>query len=64
MKYGVFPFDRLLKEYDVWEFHPLDQGGRLVQLQLIGSEKDVDMVAAFQRPDFLSPWGDPVQYDR
>jgi hypothetical protein len=64
MKYGVFPFDRFLKGYDVWRFHPMDQGGRLVQLQLIGSENDVDMVAALRRPGFLSPWGDPIQWGR
>ena len=27
MKSGVFPFERFLQEYDVWELHPLDQGG-------------------------------------
>ena len=64
MKHGVFPFNRFLKKYDVWEFHPMDQGGRLVQLQLVGSENDVDTVAALRRPDFFSPWGDPIQWDR
>ena len=64
MKTGVFPFERYLREYDVWEFHPLDQGGRLVQLQLIGSEKDADIVAALRRPDFFAPWGEPIQWDR
>jgi hypothetical protein len=64
MKHGVFPFDRFLKDYDVWEFHPMDQGGRLVQLQLVGSESDADMVAALRRPGFFSPWGDPIQWDR
>jgi hypothetical protein len=64
MKHGVFPFDRFLKEYDVWQFHPMDQGGRLVQLQLVGSETDVNMVAALRQPGFFSPWGDPIQWDR
>jgi hypothetical protein len=64
MKTGVFPFERFLKKYDVWEFHPLDQGGRLVQLQLIGSEKDADIVAALRQTDFLAPWGEPIQWDR
>ena len=64
MRTGIFPFERYLKDYDVWEFHPLDQGGRLVQLQLVDSEKDLDMVAALQRPDFFLPWGDPIQWDK
>lgn len=64
MQTGVFPFDRYLKEYDVWEFHPLDQGGRLVHLQLIGSEKDIDIIAAVRRPGFFAPWGEPIRWDR
>lgn len=64
MQTGVFPFDRYLKEYDVWEFHPLDQGGRLVHLQLIGSEKDADIVDALRRPEFFAPWGKPIRWDR
>ena len=55
MKTGVFPFERFFKEYDVWDFHPLDQGGRLVQFQLVGSEKDADIVAAMQRRISLRP---------
>jgi len=53
-----------LKDHDVWEFHPMDQGGRLVQLGLVNSEKDNDMVAALQQPGFFAPWGDPIQWDR
>ena len=64
MRTGVFPFERFLKQYNVWDFHPLDQGGRLVQLQLVGSEKDADIVAALRRPDFFAPWGEPIQWDR
>jgi len=64
MRTGIFPFDRFLKDHDVWEFHPLDQGGRLVQLQLVDSEKDADVVAALRRPGFFAPWGDPIEWDR
>jgi hypothetical protein len=64
MKTGIFPFETFLDEYDVWEYHPMDQGGRLVQLQLVDSERDVDMVVALQRPGFFAPWGEPIQWDR
>ena len=64
MKTGVFPFERFLREYDTWDFHPLDQGGRLVQLQVVGSEKDADIVTTLRRPDFFVPWGEPIQWDR
>jgi hypothetical protein len=48
-----FPAARFLKEYEFWEYFPMDQGGRFVQLQLVGSEKDADMVAVARRPDFF-----------
>lgn len=32
---GNFPFYSYAKQYDIWNFTPLDQGGRLIQLQLI-----------------------------
>ena len=46
-----------LERYDVWKFLPMDQGGRLVQLTLIGSERDADIVAAVRRPGFFEQWG-------
>ncbi len=33
-------------------------------MQLVGSEKDADIVAVMQRLDFFAPWGDPIQWDR
>ncbi len=64
MNTGIFPFERFLKQYNVWEFHPMDQGGRLVHLQLIGPETDAAIVAAVRRPGFFAPWGDPIQWNR
>ncbi|MBP8257562.1 MAG: alginate lyase family protein [Opitutaceae bacterium] len=47
----------------MWELTPLDQGGRFVQLQVIGSERDEDIVRAVRRPGFFAPWGDPIRWD-
>lgn len=47
------PAARFLQRYEFWEYFPMDQGGRFVQLQLVGSEKDADMVAAARRRDFF-----------
>ena len=60
---GVFPFFDYAKRYDVWEFIPMDQGGRLVQLELIGSERDEDIIKAIRRPGFFAPWGNPIRWD-
>jgi len=60
---GVFPFYKYAKKYDAWEFIPMDQGGRLVQLEVIGSELDVDIVQAIRNPAFFKLWGNPIQWD-
>ena len=56
---GVFPFYPYAARYDIWNFTPLDQGGRLIQLQLIGSERDVDVVKAIRSPGFFAPGAIP-----
>src|SRR5689334_24772521 len=60
---GNFPFYSYAKQYDIWNFTPLDQGGRLIQLQLIGSERDEDVIKAIRAPGFFAPWGEPIQWD-
>lgn len=60
---GNFPFYAYAKQYDIWEFIPMDQGGRLIQLQLIGSEKDQDIITAIRRPGFFAAWGNPIQWE-
>lgn len=60
---GVFPFYPYAARYDVWDLTPMDQGGRLVQMQVIGSERDEDIVRAVRSPAFFAPWGDPIVWD-
>src|SRR5215831_17930822 len=60
---GNFPFYAYAKQYDIWNFTPLDQGGRLIQLQLINSERDADVIKAIRSPQFFTPWGDPIRWD-
>jgi hypothetical protein len=60
---GNFPFYKYAAKHNIWEFIPMDQGGRLVHLQLIGSEKDERIVAKVRRKSFFSPWGNPIQWD-
>lgn len=60
---GHFPFYDYAKRYDVWNYLPMDQGGRLIQLQMIGSERDVDIIKVMRSPGFFAPWGDPIGWD-
>jgi Heparinase II/III N-terminus/Heparinase II/III-like protein len=60
---GNFPFYSYAKQYDIWNFTPLDQGGRQIQLQLIGSERDADIIKAVRSPGFFAPWGNPIRWD-
>jgi hypothetical protein len=60
---GIFPFYPYVRSYDMWQFVPMDQGGREIQLQLIGSEKDADIVRAVRAPGYLSAWGSPSPWD-
>lgn len=60
---GSFPFLAYAARHEFLEFTPLDQGGRLVQLQVIGSERDEDVVRAVRTPGFFSAWGNPIGWD-
>jgi hypothetical protein len=60
---GVFPFYAYAARYDVWRYLPMDQGGRLVQLQVIGLEADEKIARAVLTPGFFAPWGDPIRWD-
>ncbi len=60
---GVFPFYEYAAQYDIWNYIPMDQGGRLIQLKVVGSERDVDVIKAIRSPGFFAPWGDPIRWD-
>ncbi|MEI8289980.1 MAG: alginate lyase family protein [Verrucomicrobiota bacterium] len=60
---GVFPFYEYASQYDVWNYIPMDQGGRLIQLKVIGSDRDADVIKAIRSPGFFAPWGDPIRWD-
>ena len=57
-----FPFGKFFLEYNAWEYIPMDQGGRLIQLALIGSEDDRKIVKTVSHQDFFNVWGNPVNW--
>lgn len=60
---SIFPFYKYIKQYDFWEVTPMDQGGRQIQLIVVGSEKDEDIVNAVRSPGFFNRWGNPIVWD-
>lgn len=60
---GVFPFQPYVARHEFWELTSMDQGGRLVQMQVIGSERDEDIARAVRTPGFFAAWGDPIVWD-
>lgn len=60
---GVFPFYSFAARHDIWEITPMDQGGRLVQMQLVGSERDEEIARAVLTNGFFAAWGDPIDWD-
>jgi hypothetical protein len=60
---GFFPFYEYAARFNIWEYLPMDQGGRLVHLQLIGTEKDDDITQTLRKKSFFKPWGNPIRWD-
>ena len=60
---GVFPFYEYVAHYDVWKYIPMDQGGRIIQLKMIGSERDEEIIKAIRSPGFFAAWGTPIGWD-
>jgi len=61
---GVFPFLDAAAHYDTWQYLPMDQGSRQIELTLIGSERDADLARAVSAPDFFATWGSPGAWNK
>jgi hypothetical protein len=61
---GVFPFLDDLTHYNVWQYLPMDQGSRQIELIVVGSEKDADLAHTVLQPDYFAPWGSPGPWDK
>lgn len=60
---AVFPFYEYLKKYEALEYFPLDQGGRLVQLELVKSERDLEIINFIRSGNLERLWGNPVVWE-
>ena len=58
----VFPFFSYAGKYNIGEYMPKDQGGKFIQQQLIGSEKDEVIVEALRNGLLQKILGDPINW--
>ena len=59
---GVFPFYKYVEDFNFGEFIPKDQGGKFVQVELIGSEEDKKIVEIIKKGLIEKNLGDPPNW--
>lgn len=57
---GTFPFFKYLQQYNFGDFIPKDQGGKFIQMELIGTEADEIIVQKIRGGLFEEVYGNPV----
>ncbi len=60
----VFPFFKYVSNYNIGDYIPKDQGGKFIQMQLIGSEDDEKITKAVQEGLLERIYGTPVGWDK
>ncbi len=60
----TFPFLRYVADYNIGDYIPKDQGGKFIQMALIGSEEDEKIVAAVRRGLIREVYGEPIGWGR
>ena len=58
----IFPFFKYLKEYNIGDFIPKDQGGKFIQMELIKSESDEAIVEKIRGGLLEEIYGNPVNW--
>jgi len=60
----VFPFFKYVSNYNIGDYIPKDQGGKFIQMQLIGSEDDEKITKVVQEGLLERIYGTPVGWDK
>ncbi len=60
----VFPFYKYANVYNIGEYIPKDQGGKFIQMELIGSEDDKIIVEAVRKGLIRNIYGDPAGWSK
>jgi hypothetical protein len=60
----LFPFLRYAGRYNIGDYIPKDQGGKFIQMALIGTEEDEKIVEAIRRGLIAEVYGEPTGWSR
>ncbi|HCM59495.1 MAG TPA: hypothetical protein DIS74_03820 [Bacteroidales bacterium] len=60
----VFPFMKYVPLYNFGDYVPKDQGGKFIQMAVLGTEEDEKIVAAIRKGVLSEVYGDPVDWRR
>jgi len=60
----AFPFFKYVSKYNIGDYIPKDQGGKFIQMELIGSENDEIITSAVQEGLLERIYGTPVGWNK
>lgn len=60
----VFPFMKYVPLYNFGDYIPKDQGGKFIQMAVLGTEEDEKIVAAIRKGALKEVYGDPVDWKK
>jgi len=60
----VFPFFRYVRDFNIGDYIPKDQGGKFIQMALINSEEDIKITEAIRGGLIKNVYGDPVGWSK
>jgi hypothetical protein len=63
-EFGIFPFYRFLPNYNIGDYIPKDQGGKFVQMELLKTEDDHQIVEKIRTGLLEKVYGNPVSWNR
>ncbi len=61
---GHFPFFRYVKEYNIGEYIPKDQGGKFIQQEIPETENDEIIVEKIRKGIFGTIYGNPIDWGK
>ncbi len=59
---GKFPFYAFVKDFQIGEYIPKDQGGKFIQMEIIGTEEDEVIVNKIKNGVLQSIYGNPIDW--
>ncbi len=60
----VFPFMKYMGQYNFGDYIPKDQGGKFIQMELLGTEDDAEITRLIRGGVLRKVYGDPIGWGR